>query len=463
MRQIQWVKIAPTSLGNTFWNTVHDDEVLEKQLDWAELERTFGIVDRPNTTKKDSQSPTSPISETRTITLLDSKKSYNISIMLSRIKMSFPEIRRAILSASEELLSEQLLKQFMQHAPTPDEVALLSEHIDEYSTLAAPEQFLIEMMKVSHYEQRLKHILFKRRFNERLEEAKPGFKTVLDAAHELTSSKKLHRLLEIILMIGNFMNSSSFRGNAYGFQIEALLKLSDVRTNDKGSFLHYLNHLIDKKFLELRSFPQDLQNVEKAAKVSFQTIQNEYDDLRKNWDQLIKDMDLFVHPKDREDTFYVVMKSFLDVNRAGFLELEGFKQEAEDALKELFQHFGQDLKAQPEEFFGMFVTFINNFEKARKENEREVENARRADELAKAETKKKDGRRTEDLFADSNRRGVMDSLISSLKTGDVMLKRSSERKEAKRISRMVQPLQTRVDEALDAQRLLEQLRMTSPK
>jgi hypothetical protein len=75
-------------------------------LDFSEIENTFGIVDKVVEKKKDSSTE----KEVKVINLLDAKKSYNMSIMLSRIKMTYPEIRLAILGLSEDLLSESFIR-----------------------------------------------------------------------------------------------------------------------------------------------------------------------------------------------------------------------------------------------------------------------------------------------------------------------------------------------------------------
>jgi hypothetical protein len=138
VRQVNWTKIDATNLAPTFWNSITDDEVLQKQLDWEELESNFSIQ---VTKAKDKAQVDAP----KTISLLDSKKSYNISIMISRIKMSFPDVRKAILNMSEELLPESLLKQLLQYVPTTEETALLMENLDNYDILGAPEQFYVEV------------------------------------------------------------------------------------------------------------------------------------------------------------------------------------------------------------------------------------------------------------------------------------------------------------------------------
>lgn len=46
---------------------------------------------------------------------------------------------------------------------------------------------------------------------------------------DIEKSPKLLKLLEIVLAIGNYLNAQSIRGGAYGFKLEVLTKLSQVK------------------------------------------------------------------------------------------------------------------------------------------------------------------------------------------------------------------------------------------
>ena len=113
-----------------------------------------------------------------------------LAIMLSRVKMSFSDLRLNILRVSEDQLSEQLLRQLLQYIPTSEEQVLLTENLENLEQLGKAEQFYMEvspmvvreflidpappsplqMMKMDRYEQRLRAILYKRKFHERCEE-----------------------------------------------------------------------------------------------------------------------------------------------------------------------------------------------------------------------------------------------------------------------------------------------------
>lgn len=82
-----------------------------------------------------------------------------------------------------------------------------------------------QMSSVKQLKVRLEAILFKLQFEEQLNNIKPDVVSVTAACEELTKSQNFSDLLEIILLVGNFMNSGSRNGKAFGFSIAYLCKV----------------------------------------------------------------------------------------------------------------------------------------------------------------------------------------------------------------------------------------------
>lgn len=88
---------------------------------------------------------------------------------------------------------------------------------------------------------------------------------VISASGSVKTSKKLRRVLEIVLAFGNYLNSSK-RGPAYGFKLQSLDTLMDTKSSDKRmSLLQYIAATIKEKFPDLRTFDAELLHIEKAA------------------------------------------------------------------------------------------------------------------------------------------------------------------------------------------------------
>jgi dishevelled associated activator of morphogenesis len=62
------------------------------------------------------------------------------------------------------------------------------------------------LRRITHYEQRLRTLYYKKKFQIWLSEIKPKIQAVLEASKEVQRSKRLKKMLEIILAFGNYMN-----------------------------------------------------------------------------------------------------------------------------------------------------------------------------------------------------------------------------------------------------------------
>jgi len=114
-----------------------------------------------------------------------------------------------------------MVEQMLKFTPSPEERALLDEHAEEIDHLARADRFLFELSKVTHYEQRLRTLHYKKKFTIWLNELRPKIQAVLEASKEVQRSKRLKKILELILAFGNYMNRGQ-RGNAHGFKLNSL-------------------------------------------------------------------------------------------------------------------------------------------------------------------------------------------------------------------------------------------------
>ena len=71
---------------------------------------------------------------------------------------------------------------------------------------------------------------------------------ILEGSKQLYASRKIRKLLEIVLALGNYMNKGN-RGNAFGFKISSLNKIQDTKSSQDRdiTMLNYLVELFDKQ------------------------------------------------------------------------------------------------------------------------------------------------------------------------------------------------------------------------
>lgn len=90
-------------------------------------------------------------------------------------------------------------------------------------------------------------MLLKEEFSSNLAYLKPAIDTIKMAAKEIETSEKLHKIMSIILLAGNFLNAGGYAGDAAGFKMMSLLKLSEIRANRPGvSLIHYIAMVSDR-------------------------------------------------------------------------------------------------------------------------------------------------------------------------------------------------------------------------
>ncbi|KAF7244937.1 hypothetical protein EYD10_08893 [Varanus komodoensis] len=210
---------------------------------------------------------TMPKKKVKELRLLDGKTAQNLSIFLGSFRMPYEEIKNIILEVDEEKLSEALIQNLVKYLPEQKELSALAELKNEYDDLCEPEQFGVVMSSVKMLRPRLNGILFKLTFEEHINNIKPGIMAVTIACEELKKSESFSRLLELVLLIGNYMNSGSRNAQSLGFNISFLCKIRDTKSSDqKTTLLHFLAEICEENYRDILKFPDELEHVENASK-----------------------------------------------------------------------------------------------------------------------------------------------------------------------------------------------------
>eukprot|EP00062_Callorhinchus_milii_P025035 gi/632985578/ref/XP_007909761.1/ PREDICTED: disheveled-associated activator of morphogenesis 2-like [Callorhinchus milii] len=377
------------------------------------------------------------------LSVIDGRRAQNCVILLSKLKLSNEEIKQAILQMDEqEDLAKDMLEQLLKFIPEKSDTDLLGEHKHEIDRMARADRFLFEMSRIDHYQQRLQALYFKKKFAERLAEAKPKIEAILLASKELCRSKRLKQLLEVVLAFGNYMNKGQ-RGNAFGFKISSLNKIGDTKSSiDRNiTLLHYLIMIFEKTYPEILTIQLDLLHLPEAAKVNLAELDKEMNHLKNGLKALEDELDYQKgHVRDPRDRFVSVMNDFITVASFSFSEMEDLLSEAKHKYIKTLKHFGEDeAKMQPDEFFGIFDTFLQSFNEAKQD----LENMRRKKEeeerRARMEAMLKEQRDKERQLKKAKAGGIseevgeFDDLVSALRSGEVFdrdlskLKRSRKR------------------------------------
>ncbi|XP_057346987.1 protein diaphanous homolog 1 [Manis pentadactyla] len=444
LRRPNWSKFVAEDLSqNCFWTSVKEDRFENNEL-FAKLTHTFSAQTKTKTDEVDGEEKKSvQKKKVKELKVLDSKTAQNLSIFLGSFRMPYEEIKNVILEVNEAVLTESMVQNLIKQMPEPEQLKMLSELRDEYDSLAEAEQFGVVMGTVPCLRPRLNAILFKLQFSEQVENIKPEIVSVTAACEELRKSENFSSLLELTLLVGNYMNAGSRNAGAFGFNISFLSKLRDTKSTDqKMTLLHFLAELCENDYPDVLKFPDELAHVEKASRVSAENLQKNLDQMKKQISDVERDVQNFPAAVDEKDKFVEKMTSFVKDAQEQYDKLRMMHSHMETLYKELGQYFLFDpKKVSVEEFFMDLHNFRNMFVQAVKENQkrREIEEKMRRAKLAKEKAEKerleKQRKREQliDMNAEGDETGVMDSLLEALQSGAAFRRKRGPRQANRKV------------------------------
>ena len=71
------------------------------------------------------------------------------------------------------------------------------------------ERFLLVVSKIDRLELRLRTMIFRRRVKEEIHELVPQLRCIKDTSEKVKNSKRLRRVIEYVLLVGNKMNAGT--------------------------------------------------------------------------------------------------------------------------------------------------------------------------------------------------------------------------------------------------------------
>ncbi|XP_056625199.1 protein diaphanous homolog 1 isoform X1 [Triplophysa dalaica] len=443
LKRANWSKIAAEDLSeNSFWVKTKEDRFENKEL-LAKLTLTFSTQTK---TKKDQDTTDEKKSgqkkKVKELKVLDGKTSQNLSIFLGSNRMPYEDMKNVILEVNEKVLTENIVQSLLKLLPEEEQLNMLSELKDEYEELAESEQFGVVISSVKRLKPRLSSILFKLQFDEQVNNIKPDVVAVTAACEELRKSESFAKLLEITLLLGNYMNAGSRNAKAFGFSISYLCKLRDTKSADqKQTLLHFLAETCLEQHPEVMTFTDELIHVEKASKVSVENLQKNLDFMGKQIKSLDKDIETFPPPQSDKDKFVEKMTSFVSTAREQYEKLDLMRENMEKQYEDLAKYFVFDPKKMTsEEFFGDLNNFRNMFQQAVKENqkrkeaEEKIRRAKLAREKADREKEEKQKRtiagQIPNINDDGDETGIMDGLLEALQSGAAFRRKRGPRQAA---------------------------------
>ncbi|RXN34008.1 diaphanous -like protein [Labeo rohita] len=328
--------------------------------------------------------------------VLDPKIAQNLSIFLGSFRMPYEEIRRMILEVDEDQLTEPMIQNLVKYLPEQEQLNALVKYKSEYANLSEPEQFGVVMSSVKRLRPRLNSILFKLQFEEQVSNLRPDIMAVNAACDEVRKSKAFSRLLELILLMGNFMNAGSRNAQSFGFNLSSLCKLKDTKSADqKSTLLNFLAEVCEEKYPEVLKFVEDLQHVDQASRVLPALV------------PFIK-AEMALWARDHYQKLVIMHSNMvtLYLNMLEYFAIDPKKTSVEELFTDLSN------------FRAMFMQAVKENAR-RREAEEKQRKARIAKEKAEREKQERQmkKKRLLEVNTENDETGVMDCLLEALQSG----------------------------------------------
>ena len=380
MTHIFWTPVAPEKLEGTIWPELSDQKV---DFMKPELERLFGAH---QTLKSVKSTATMKPQKTE---LLDPTRKQNLGISLkAAVSVDPVKVKNALLAVDDPLMTNKMVMVLLSCVPTEDEIQILKKFTAEggdMSKLEKEEKFLLEMINVPRMSERLHCMKTRYTLDENLEAIAEFVWKLRQAVTEIEENPKLRRILEIILAIGNYANGGTARGGAWGFKIELLGKIEQVKDHENNAFPRFLYRLFRSKYPDLLDF-----KVPKSREVENSAISDYAGDLNMVASAVQKlKTELEQRPISNKDQFKKIMSKFEVTASQKLSNVQAEFEKVRGAFYNLAAYFGESgPKVEPKTFFSRFVALENGLSRARLKLAKEEE-----DKIRKAKLKEDKQRR----------------------------------------------------------------------
>jgi hypothetical protein len=187
--------------------------------------------------------------------------------------VSYETIKEAVKKVDDSILTPERVAILIKCVPTDSEVELVNSYSGSIEDLGNAEQFAATISEIPRFRERIQSIVFRRFFADEISEVVPDLDCVQNAIEAVRSCERFKRVLQIVLVIGNYLNSKTFRGNAHGFFLNSLQRLKDLTCSEWSNvrdraptLLHYVARRLEEVDTDLLDLRDELAQTEVASK-----------------------------------------------------------------------------------------------------------------------------------------------------------------------------------------------------
>ncbi|XP_067663501.1 uncharacterized protein [Haliotis asinina] len=410
MRTFQWHKISMNKvMGKSNLWTLVGKLFNNYKVDYHKMDELFSVAQPRQAARPDAVGTPEKKKENCEINLLDGKRSLNVNIFLKQFKMPNEEIVRLLREGSSAKFGAEKLKGLQKILPPVDEIEVFRSFDGDKEKLGNAEKFFVCLLGLPNYKLRIDGMLIKEEFHANMEWIGPSVEAIIAAAKEIKESRSLRELIYLVLIAGNYLNAGNHAGNAAGFKLSSLLKLTEIRANKpRMNLLHYVAQEAEQKNPKLLNFPEEMTFLKDASNTAMDGLMSDIKSIT------TKVKDISDQISKTGDDFKSQMASFLMEANEEVLELQEDLKDIDALRLELADFFCEEPSSfKLEDSFKTLQIFMDRFKKAIEENK----SRRIQEEKAEAKRRQKESENSKKL-AEKQAEGLKEP-------GDMSMDRSS--------------------------------------
>lgn len=425
LKPLFWTKVQASDALKSKWKDIDDSKV---DVDFDMLESYFGAAPAKSpvvarsveiSPAQDSSSSSSELPpKPQIVTFVNETRSRSVQIMIARFRLDVNDVCDRVRMMRDDFTDDQLAA-IKSNLPTDEEIKELKGYEGDQKLLGICERFFLKLNQINGLNYHIELLVLDRTIGQRLEDMNTPLDCIIKALDQINSSKRLEGVLSFILKVGNIMNGGCMRGGAYGFKIDFLTKLSDVKSTHKDcSMMTFLvdcfyqqkaahsttesdeqdtkdnSQSADKEEKEdekrgsfLFHFTDDLQAVLPASKVDLNYVQKDFKQLNATIEQLKSYLPQALLDMPNNDNYFSKFNEFQERHQGEVQKVDEKLSLVDDAYMKTVKSFNEDEKVSYQDFIGIFAKFIADYEAEAKAylDKKEKEELIKAQNVKKAE------------------------------------------------------------------------------
>ena len=355
VKPIQWTRMLLLPANDPkrpdlVWNTIKEPEI-----DIDEIISLFSV--------KRKEEPVVEVKKTVIKkTFLDNKRAQEVGI--SRAKLPpITSISKALITMDDKILTEDNIDAILRIAITKEELEQYKSNQDSEGVWEKNELFLVELNEIPNYKEKLKVWSNILKYEFIMPKISESFNYMIPACKELKENKHFHKVLSAILSLGNIMNGGTPKGQADGFSLDLLPKLSGIKDTLGHSILTFICSKTNKEDPTFEGFKNKFPNLEKAAGYSMSETKKKLDELN----NMVNIVEKGLNDLNIGDEFCNKANHSLAMALEKVKELKKKEEENKNYYHETIKFFGyKDKDKYYEEnglFFKMLLAFFKEMDK----------------------------------------------------------------------------------------------------